>query len=58
MFTDPDDPASQAVRQAARGLIALAPVELPMVGPAAAEPEVTLPVTKHAPAGMSLPMAG
>jgi ATP-binding protein involved in chromosome partitioning len=58
VFTDPDDPASQAVRQAARGLIALAPVELPMVGPAAAEPEVTLPVTKHAPAGMSLPMAG
>jgi ATP-binding protein involved in chromosome partitioning len=57
-FSDPDDPASQAVRQAARGLIALAPVELPMVGPSATEDEVVLPVTTHAPAGMSLPMAG
>jgi ATP-binding protein involved in chromosome partitioning len=51
---DPDDPASQAIRQAARGLIAMAPMELP-----------TLPLTTTAPtsppspepAGMSLPMA-
>jgi ATP-binding protein involved in chromosome partitioning len=52
VFTDPDDPAAQAVRQAARGLIAMFPVELPIlqaVAPAA-------PVA--APSGMSLPMAG
>ena len=47
---DPDDPAAQAIRHAARGLLALAPMSpavLPMatVAPAAA------------PAGMSLPMA-
>jgi ATP-binding protein involved in chromosome partitioning len=40
---DPDDPASQAIRQAARGLIALAPPPRPRM----AEP-----------VGMSLPMAG
>src|ERR671931_1835577 len=28
---DPDDPASQAIRQTARGLIALMPVELPVL---------------------------
>jgi ATP-binding protein involved in chromosome partitioning len=55
---DQSDPAAQAVRQAARGLVALVPVELPVVGPTASEPEVTLPVSHHAPAGMSLPMAG
>jgi len=47
---DPDDPAAQAVRQAARGLIALTPMDLPVlqVQPPAAEPAT----------GMSLPMAG
>jgi ATP-binding protein involved in chromosome partitioning len=40
---DPDDPASQAIRQAARGLIALAPPP---------RPRATAPV------GMALPMAG
>ena len=52
VFTDPDDPASQAIRHAARGLMAIFPVELPIlqaVAPAA-------PVA--APTGMSLPMAG
>ena len=52
VFTDPDDPASQAIRHAARGLMAMFPVELPIlqaVAPAA-------PVA--APTGMSLPMAG
>ena len=29
--TDPDDPAAQAIRQAARGLQALLPVELPLL---------------------------
>jgi ATP-binding protein involved in chromosome partitioning len=47
VFSDPDDPAAQAVRQAARGLIALGGIDLPMV----AEPAAPRPV------GMSLPMA-
>ncbi|MEA2171842.1 MAG: ATP-binding protein involved in chromosome partitioning [Solirubrobacteraceae bacterium] len=45
---DPDDPAAQALRQTARGIIALSPVDLPMMAP----PEEPKPV------GMSLPMAG
>ncbi len=55
VFADPDDPASQATAHAARGVIALTPVELPVMAPAAGPP--TLPVTQHKPAGMSLPMA-
>ena len=31
VFTDPDDPAAQAIRHAARGLVALIPVELPVL---------------------------
>ena len=50
VISDPDDPASQAIRHAARGLIALTPVELPM----AAAPE---PPPAPKPVGMSLPMA-
>ena len=50
VLSDPDDPASQAIRHAARGLIALTPVELPMA--AAAEAPAA-----PKPAGMSLPMA-
>ncbi|MFZ0042075.1 MAG: Mrp/NBP35 family ATP-binding protein [Solirubrobacteraceae bacterium] len=50
VFSDPDDPAAQALRQGARGLIALSPIELPvMQEPAAA--------AAPRPAGMSLPMA-
>jgi ATP-binding protein involved in chromosome partitioning len=53
--TDPDDPASQAIRQAARGLQALMPVELPIL--AAAVPTIdVIPAAK--PSGISLPMAG
>ncbi|HWC85434.1 MAG TPA: Mrp/NBP35 family ATP-binding protein [Solirubrobacteraceae bacterium] len=48
VFADPDDPAAQALRHAARGLIALSPLELPVVGPEAPAPK---------PVGMSLPMA-
>jgi ATP-binding protein involved in chromosome partitioning len=44
----PDDPAAQAVRQAARGIIAMTPVELPIMQPAGPPQAV----------GMSLPMAG
>jgi ATP-binding protein involved in chromosome partitioning len=45
---NPDDPAAQAVRHAARGIVAMTPVELPIMQPAA-PPQ---------PVGMSLPMAG
>jgi ATP-binding protein involved in chromosome partitioning len=56
VLVDPDDPASQATRHAARGIIAQTPVELPVMDSAPAGP--ALPVTQHKPAGMSLPMAG
>ena len=45
---NPDDPAAQAVRQAARGLIAIVPMALPVL----ADPVPAAPI------GMSLPMAG
>jgi len=41
VFSDPDDPAAQALYQAARGLIAMSPIELPVMqepAPAAAPP--------------------
>ncbi|MEA2215630.1 MAG: ATP-binding protein involved in chromosome partitioning [Solirubrobacteraceae bacterium] len=56
---DPDDPAAQAIRQTARGLIAIAPVQLPtlplveVVPPAAP----AAPDESRKPVGMSLPMA-
>jgi ATP-binding protein involved in chromosome partitioning len=48
VFTDPDDPAAQAIRQTARGIVSLTPVELPVM---------SSPPTP-APTGISLPMAG
>jgi ATP-binding protein involved in chromosome partitioning len=50
VFSDPDDPASQALRQAARGLIALSPIELPVM-------QDPSPAAAPKPVGMSLPMA-
>jgi ATP-binding protein involved in chromosome partitioning len=58
VLVDPDDPASQAIAHAARGIVALTPVELPMMAAAPAAGPATLPVTQVKPAGMSLPMAG
>ena len=52
--TDPDDAAAQAIRQTARGIIAMTPVELPvlaMAGPSA-------PPAPSGGLGISLPMAG
>ena len=40
VFADPDDPAAQAIYQAARGLIALTPVELPVMQAAPPAPPV------------------
>jgi ATP-binding protein involved in chromosome partitioning len=61
VIEDPDDPASQAIRQVARGLIAMAPMTLPVlpvieVG-AAAQSAVAEPGVSPKPVGMSLPMA-
>jgi ATP-binding protein involved in chromosome partitioning len=61
--TDPDDAAAQAIRQAARGLIALMPVVLPMMAapvaaPAPAAAASPLEVIPPKASGMSLPMAG
>jgi ATP-binding protein involved in chromosome partitioning len=66
VIADPDDPASQAIRQVARGLIAIAPaapVQLPVlpvvqVGvPASAPNGASAPAEQRKPVGMSLPMA-
>jgi len=46
VFSDPDDPAAQAIRHAARGIVALTPVELPVMSPR----------PPSAPTGISLPM--
>ncbi len=50
VFSDPDDPAAQALRQGARGVIALSPIELPVM-------QAPAPAAAPKPAGMSLPMA-
>jgi len=50
VLSDPDDPAAQALLHAARGLIALSPVELPVM-------QAPAPAAAPKPAGMSLPMA-
>ena len=57
VFEDPDDPASQAIRQAARGLIAMAPMELPTLPLVEVAPSAPPPPASPKPAGMSLPMA-
>jgi ATP-binding protein involved in chromosome partitioning len=59
---DPDDPASQAIRQVARGMIAMAPLKLPvlpLVEVAPSAPPIAVPASadERKPAGMSLPMA-
>jgi ATP-binding protein involved in chromosome partitioning len=63
LIADPEDPASQAIHQVARGLIAMAPLEMPVlplveVAPAAPTPVgASAPEDGRKPAGMSLPMA-
>jgi ATP-binding protein involved in chromosome partitioning len=56
VIEDPDDPASQAIHQVARGLIAMTPAEL-LVLPSIDEVPVTDEATSPKPVGMSLPMA-
>ena len=50
VVSDPDDPAAQALAHAARGLIALSPIELPVM-------QTPAPAAAPKPVGMSLPMA-
>src|SRR5215207_151501 len=45
LVSDPDDPAAQAIRQAARGIIALSPIELPVL-------QAPAPAAAPQPAGM------
>jgi ATP-binding protein involved in chromosome partitioning len=56
VIEDPEDPASQAIRQVARGLIAMAPLELPVLADLEEVP-VADPASSAKPVGMSLPMA-
>jgi ATP-binding protein involved in chromosome partitioning len=60
VLEDPDDPAAQAIRQAARGLIAMAPLELPVLngdGATNGDSDISPPPPSAPPVGMSLPMA-
>jgi ATP-binding protein involved in chromosome partitioning len=50
VLADPDEPAAQAIRQAASGLIASSPIELPVM-------QAPAPAAAPKPAGASLPMA-
>jgi ATP-binding protein involved in chromosome partitioning len=50
VLSDPEDPAAQALRHGARGLIALSPIELPVM-------QAPSPAAAPKPVGMSLPMA-
>jgi ATP-binding protein involved in chromosome partitioning len=50
VLADPDDPAAQAIRQAASGLLAGSPVELPVM-------QAPAPAAAPKPVGASLPMA-
>jgi hypothetical protein len=52
VLADPRDPASVAITQIARRLIAMTPVELPVLSD-----EPVLPIVAPKAAGMSLPMA-
>jgi ATP-binding protein involved in chromosome partitioning len=57
---NPDDPAAQAIRQLASGLVALAPPHLPtlpLVEAGAGGPQTPAPAEDRKPVGMSLPMA-
>jgi ATP-binding protein involved in chromosome partitioning len=60
VLEDPDDPAAQAIRQAARGIVAMTPLALPLLStldPVPAAPVAPTPPASPKPAGMSLPMA-
>jgi ATP-binding protein involved in chromosome partitioning len=57
VIEDPDDPAAQAIHQIARGLIAMAPQQLPVLPLLDVVPASAEPAESAKPVGMSLPMA-
>jgi ATP-binding protein involved in chromosome partitioning len=57
VIEDPDDPAAQAIHQIARGLIAMSPVELPVLPLVEVAAAASGPQDSPKPVGMSLPMA-
>src|SRR5271155_1498726 len=57
LIEDPQDPASQAIHQVARGLIAMAPLELPVLPLVEVGASPPAPTESRKPVGMSLPMA-
>jgi ATP-binding protein involved in chromosome partitioning len=58
VLNDPDDPAAQAIAHTARGLVAMFPLELPILQMAVAGGGAGDPPGGARPAGISLPMAG
>src|ERR671926_1463489 len=56
VLNDPDDPAAQAVAHAARGLVAIFPLELPILQMAGAAPGGGDPGGEPRPAGITLPV--
>jgi ATP-binding protein involved in chromosome partitioning len=57
VIEDPDDPAAQAIHQIARGLIAMAPQQLPVLPLVEVTPPAAAPPEGRKAVGMSLPMA-
>jgi ATP-binding protein involved in chromosome partitioning len=60
VLEDPEDPAAQAIHHLARGVIAMAPLELPtlpLMQVPAGTPSAAAASPQRKPAGMSLPMA-
>jgi ATP-binding protein involved in chromosome partitioning len=57
VIEDPDDPAAQAIRQTARGLIAASPMPLPTLPVLEDAAPPAAPEESRKPVGMSLPMA-
>jgi ATP-binding protein involved in chromosome partitioning len=57
VIVDPDDPAAQAIRQVARGLIAMSPAQLPVLPLVEVTPPAPPAQASPKPVGMSLPMA-
>jgi ATP-binding protein involved in chromosome partitioning len=60
VIEDPDEPAAQAIRQLARGVLAITPSSLPvleLVAPAPAAAPAPVAEESRKPVGMSLPMA-
>jgi len=55
VITDPDDPAAQNIRHAARGIIAMTPAPLPILSVVGAD--APAPAEAPAPTGITLPMA-